>query len=76
MYYMEHILALFPGTDSDVEKELEGPMDMKWNQQYHESIWYTVDWINTSFKKGCGDRIHVPYNFLKAHLIIKGDYLV
>lgn len=29
MYYMEHILALFPGTDSDVEKELEGPMDMK-----------------------------------------------
>ena len=35
---MEHILALFPGTDSDVKKELEGPMDMKWIQQYHESI--------------------------------------
>lgn len=40
---MEHILALFPGTDSDVEKELEGSMDMKWIQQYHQSIWYTVD---------------------------------
>ena len=29
IYCMEQILALFPGTDSDVEKELEGPMDIK-----------------------------------------------
>lgn len=48
---MQWILAPFPGADSDVEKELEGIMELKRFQEDRESIWHTVGWINVSFLK-------------------------